>query len=60
MMYKVSFQYSENVYCTNIVIAENREAVNRHYNKYPWVNIRDASVYDIQEATAKGMPIITL
>lgn len=58
--YKVSFQYSENVFCTNIVIAENENDVNKEYSKYAWVSIKEASNYDVEEAERKGMPIVTI
>lgn len=58
--YKVSFQYSENIYCTNIAIAENIQDVENHYSKYAWFNITEATDGDIKEAERKGMPIITI
>lgn len=58
--YKVSFQYSEYIYCTNIAIAENIQDVEKHYSKYAWFNITEATDADIKEAERKGMPIITI
>ena len=58
--YKVSFQHSENIYCSNIAIAETIQDVENHYNKYNWYNIDEATEYDIKEAERKGMPIITI
>ena len=60
MMFKVSFQYSESVYCANIVIAFNEEDVKEHYNRYSWFDIQPASEYDLECANRKGMPIVNL
>ncbi len=59
-MYKVSFQYSESTYCSNIVIASNEDDVREHYNSYSWFDIQPASEYDLECANRKGMPIINL
>lgn len=56
--FKVSFQYSEYVYCTNIAHAETMEDVEREYSKYEWSSIKEAMPWDIEEAQMKGMPII--
>lgn len=60
MKYKVSFEYSSGVFCTNIAIAENEETVRKYYSKYPWVSIRECADYELEEARVKGMPIITI
>lgn len=60
MYYKVTFEHSENVYCTNIAIADNVEAVKDHYFKYSWSNVRECAEWEVEEGKAKGMPIITI
>lgn len=60
MKYKVSFEYSDGVFCTNIAIAESEEAVRKQYSKYPWVSVRECADYELEEARRKGMPIITI
>lgn len=60
MYYKVTFKHSENVFCTNIAIADNVEAVNDHYSKYSWVNVRECAEWEVEEGKAKGMPIVTI
>ena len=60
MKYKVSFEYSNGVFCTNIANAERKEDVSKYYSKYPWVNIRECADYEVKEAEAKGMPSITI
>lgn len=59
MTYIVSFQYSENVYCTNLAIGTH-EAVEKEYSKYPWYLIKEATTGQVEEARRKGMPIIKL
>lgn len=56
--YNVSFQYSENVYCSNIAHAETVEDVEKHYSEYAWVKVSDASEYDVKDAQRRGKPII--
>lgn len=58
--YKVSFQYSESVYCSNIAHAENEEAVKEHYSKYEWFSVSPATEADVETAKKKGMPIIEI
>lgn len=58
MYYSVSFQYSENVYCTNLATG-TYEAVERQYSKYPWFSIKEATPGQVEEAKRKGMPVIT-
>lgn len=58
MYYKVTFKYSESVYCTNIAVAKNEDVIRNHYKKYEILNISKASDYDIKDAKRKGMPII--
>lgn len=56
--YKVSFQYSESVYCSNIAHAETVEDVEAHYSKYPWVSVSEAADCEVRAAQRKGMPIV--
>lgn len=58
--YKVSFEYSEGIYCTNMAHAENSADVEKHYSKYTWCSVREAAPYELDEAKAKGMPIIEI
>ena len=59
MIYIVSFQYSENVYCTNLATG-TYEAVEKEYSRYPWYSIKEATMVQVEEARRKGMPIIKL
>ena len=56
--FNVSFEHSDNVYCTNIAIAENEADVAAHYAKYAWYKIKEAVDYEVESAKCKGMPII--
>jgi len=56
--FKVTFQHSEYVYCTNLAHAETAEDVEREYSKYPWRSVKEAQPWDVEEAKMKGMPII--
>lgn len=56
--YKVSFQWSDSVYCTNIAHAETEDAVKAHYAKYEWASVTEAKPWELDEAKAKGMPFI--
>lgn len=58
--FNVSFQYSNNAYCTNIAHAESVEDVERHYSKYGWVDVSDSTDYDIETARKKGMPVVEI
>ena len=58
--YKVSFEYSEGIYCTNMAHAENAADVEKHYSKYTWCSVREAAPYELDEAKSKGMPIIEI
>lgn len=57
-IYKVTFRYSENVWCTNLAKAFCIEQVETAYSKYSQVIIREAQDWEIREAIAKGMPMI--
>lgn len=56
--FKVTFEYAEGIYCTNLAHAETAEDVEREYGKYAWRSIKPAQPWDVDEARAKGMPII--
>ena len=56
--YKVTFEYSDGIYCTNLAHAETAEDVEREYSRYNWRSIKPAQPWDVDEARAKGMPII--
>ena len=56
--FKVSFKYSDDIYCTNLAKAECEEDVYDYYSKYSWVYVEKASDLDIKEAERKGMPTI--
>ena len=57
--YQVSFRYSENIYCTNMVLADSMDAALNHYcGKYSWATASEAKEYDIETAKRKGMPFI--
>ena len=58
--FKVNFQYSEYIYCANIAHAENIDAVNDHYSKYPWVSVKAATDNEVRAAKRKGMPIVEI
>lgn len=59
--FKVSFKYSENVYCTNLCFAESKEKAEEHYSKkYEWVSVTPATDSEVNACKRKGMPIITL
>ena len=58
--YNVHFQYSETTYCSNIAHAESIQDVEKHYNKYSWVSVEEATESDIQEAKRKGKPIVEI
>lgn len=56
--FKVTFEYAEGIYCTNLAHAETAEDVEREYSRYSWRSIKTAQPWDVEEARAKGMPII--
>lgn len=56
--FKVSFQYSESVFCANIAHAESAADVEKAYSKYSWYSVRPAEDYEVEEARKKGMPIV--
>ena len=56
--FKVTFEYAEGIYCTNLAHAETAEDVEREYSKYPWQSVKEAQPWDVEEANMKGMPII--
>lgn len=58
--YKVSFEYSEGIYCTNIAIAESAAAVKEHYSEYSWVDVKECPAWELETCRAKGMPFINV
>ena len=59
--FAVSFKKSEDIYCSNIVCAENIKAVEAHYSKkYEWVSVRKCKKDEVKEAICKGKPIVEL
>jgi len=58
MIFRVSFQYSESVYCSNLAISDNAKAVEAHYSKYAWYHIEEGNESDLKEAEEKGKPIL--
>ena len=58
--YSVTFKHSEDVYCSNIAHAGCVEAVENHYSKYEWVNVKECDDCDVETARRKGMPIVEI
>jgi predicted secreted Zn-dependent protease len=58
--FRVSFQYSERTYCTNIATALRLEDVEKAYSIYKWYSVKEATAADLEEATRKNMPIIQI
>lgn len=60
--YRITFQYSENTYCTNIAKAQNADDVEEYYESKGQrvISIEQATDADIREAERKGMPVITI
>ena len=60
--YFVNFKwYDSGIFCSNIVLAENKEIVEKKYTeKYGWCSVRDIQVGELKMAKDKGMPIIEL
>ena len=60
--YKVEFAwYDTGTWCSNIVMAEDENAVNEHYKKYGEKRyVREAKSWEVNEAKCKGMPIVSL
>ena len=57
----VSFRYSEEVYCTNLCLAESEEKAKEHYSeKYEWVSVKAAADWEVDSYKRRGMPITTL
>ena len=56
--FKVTYQHSEYVWCTNIAHAVNAADVEREYSNHANVTIREADAADVEEARRKGMPIV--
>lgn len=61
MIFRVTFKYSDNTYCSNIAIAESeQEVINYYGKKYDSVYIEQGNAYDLEEAKRKGKPIVTI
>lgn len=59
--FKVSFQHSGSVFCTNIAKAENEQAVLERYKKeYKWVSVSECTDYELETARRKGMPFVEI
>lgn len=58
--FKVSFQYSESTYCSNIAKAETLADVEKHYSKYAWMSVSEADENEVKQAEKKGMPIVEI
>lgn len=58
MYFKVSFKYSDTVYCSNIAKADTAEDVSTHYAKYECVTVQEAAQHEVDAAMRKGMPVI--
>ena len=57
--FKVTFRYSESIFCVNIAHAESHDAVPVHYERYDDVWIEDdIPPYELESAKRKGMPIV--
>lgn len=56
----VIFEYSDNLFCTNIVRANVIEDVYEFYSQYRWFHAQSVNVCDIEAAINRGMPIIEM
>ena len=56
--YAVSYRYSENIFCTAIVIADNMEDVERAFSNYRDVIVNHVSKASVRyEVTKKNKPV---
>lgn len=58
--YKVSYQHSESVYCSNIAHAESVDAVEAHYSKYSWCSVSECEAWELESAQRRGMPVVEI
>lgn len=60
--YTVSFEYAEDVFCTNIAHAPSAEAAEAQYRaKYGGlVSVRDCPDWELDTARCKGMPFVEI
>lgn len=58
--YLVSFQYSEGVYCTNIVITDDTSKIEKDYSEYEWHTFRECADWELDSYKRRGMPVIKL
>jgi len=61
-LYRITFQYSETTYCTNLAEATDQASVNAYYTSegYQVIAINEATESDRNEAERKGMPIVSI
>jgi len=53
--------YDSDIYCANIVIAENQDIVEQWYNaKYGWCHARPVHSGEVETAKLKGTPIVKI
>ena len=60
MIFKVTYQKSEYVYCSNIARAESIKAVEAYYSKYVWFTAEQCDEIELEEAERKHMPIVDI
>lgn len=60
MIFNVTFKWSGNTWCSNVVIADDVEQVQSHYKEYEKVYIEEGRQYDIEDAKRRGKPIVRL
>ena len=58
--YKVTFEYDENLYCTNIARADNIDAIKAYYNEYAWLDIKESPEWEVESFRRKGCPFINV
>lgn len=58
--FKVTYQHSESVYCSNIAHAETAADVTAQYNHYEWVDVQPAESWEVDAAARRGMPIVEI
>lgn len=60
MTFRVTYQKSEYVYCSNIARAESIKAVETYYSKYAWFTAEECDEIELEEAERKHMPIVDI
>lgn len=56
----VTFKWSKNVYCTNLVLTDSKDKAEKHYEKYEWVSVREADEWEVNNYRSRGMPVVEL